>query len=253
MRFGVGKMSGHEYRFVIGAGSPETLPMARLAQYMANLAQLFGEDEGVHFVRLEAGSTALVQTIGPEALPKVRARIHAIAQDRPPRGAAGAIVKLNDLLAEDGTTGSLRESGGAEVFHFPGRERSRSPTFGPFKQAGFLDGVLVRVGGTDDTVPVHLQDGDILHICNATRDMARRLALHLYDTALRVHGEGHWERDSESVWQMRRFDIASFETLDEAPLGAIVAQLREVPGNGWKNVVDPAAELRRLRDDGEAR
>lgn len=52
---------------------------------------------------------------------------------------------------------------------------------------------------------------------------------------------------------MRRFDIASFEELDEAPLGEIVAQLREVPGNGWKNVVDPAAELRRLRDGGEAR
>ena len=246
-------MSGHEYRFVIGAGSPETLPMARLAQYIANLAQLFGEDKGVHFVRLEAGSTALVQAVDPEALPKVHTRIHAAAQGRPPKSAARAIAKLNDLLAEDGTTGSLRESDGAEVFHFPGCERNRVPAFGPFKQEGSLDGVLVRVGGTDDTVPVHLQDGDAVHICNATREMARRLAPHLYDTTLRVHGEEHWERDGENVWQMRRFDIASFEKLDEAPLGAIVAQLREVPGNGWKNVADPAAELRRLRDGGEAR
>lgn len=141
-------------------------------------------------MRLELGSTALVQTVDLEALPRVHARIHAAAQGRPSKGAARAIAKLNGLLAEDRTTGSLREGGGAEVFHFPGCERNRSPAFGPFQQEGSLDGVLVRVGGTDDTVPVHLQDGDVIHICNATRDVARHLAPYLYGTALACMAKG---------------------------------------------------------------
>jgi hypothetical protein len=52
-----------EYRLRIDAFTPETLPMSRLAEYMADLATLLGEQERVHFARLENGSTALVHTI----------------------------------------------------------------------------------------------------------------------------------------------------------------------------------------------
>jgi len=40
--------------FVIDAYSPETLPMSRLAEYMAQLATLLGEKDHVHFVELAA-------------------------------------------------------------------------------------------------------------------------------------------------------------------------------------------------------
>ena len=50
----------HEYRFTIDAYSPETLPMSRLAEYMAEVARLLGKVDQVHFVRLEPGSTVLV-------------------------------------------------------------------------------------------------------------------------------------------------------------------------------------------------
>lgn len=245
-------MSGQEYRFVIDAVSRETLPMARLAEYMAALARLFGVTRHVHFLRLEAGSTVLVQAVAPDALPKVRERIRAAVQGRPPESAARAIAGLDRFLAEDRTTGSLRESDGAELLRFPARERAQPLAFGPFIQGGTLDGVLIRIGGRDETVPVHLQDGVTFHNCNATREMAQRLAPHLYGATLRVHGNGRWQRDGDGAWRMERFDIASFERLDETPLGAVVGQLREVPGSGWKNMDDPAAELRRLRAGGEA-
>ena len=51
----------HEYRFVIDALSPDSLPMARLAEYMGELARLLGRPDQVHFERLEGGSTVLVQ------------------------------------------------------------------------------------------------------------------------------------------------------------------------------------------------
>ena len=45
----------HEYRFVIDALSPDTLPMARLAEYMGELARLLGRPDQVHFERLGGG------------------------------------------------------------------------------------------------------------------------------------------------------------------------------------------------------
>lgn len=237
-----------EYRFVIDAYSPETLPMSRLAEYMADLARLLGRAERVHFVRLEPGSTVLVQIVEPEAVPEVRSRVRALAQGEAPEDADKAFKALNRHLADDNAVGSLREGGSGEAIRFPGREQPTPLTFGAFNQSGVLDGVLVRVGGRDDTVPVHLQDGNTIHMCNATRDMARSLAVHLYGPALRVHGEGRWERDADGDWLMKRFNITGFEELDDAPLGEVVGRLRAVKGSGWKGIDDPSLELRRLRD-----
>ena len=153
------------YHFVIDALTPESVPMARLAEYMADLADLFGHKEHVHFDRV----------------------------------------------------------------------------------ARSFDGMLIRVGGKDDTVPVHLQAGDKIHICNADRDMARRLAPHLYQGTLRVWGDGCWEREPSGHWRLIRFDIGKFELLDDSPISEIVATLRKVEGSGWKQFDDPLAELMRLR------
>ncbi len=40
---------GKRYTLYIKAYTPETIPMARLAQYMQNLAALLGHDRAVHF------------------------------------------------------------------------------------------------------------------------------------------------------------------------------------------------------------
>jgi hypothetical protein len=44
------KSDGTEYRFVIDAYSPDTMPMARLAQYMAELSQILGECPSSEFL-----------------------------------------------------------------------------------------------------------------------------------------------------------------------------------------------------------
>ena len=242
----------HEYRFVIDALSPDTLPMARLAEYMGELARLLGRPDQVHFERLEGGSTVLVQSVEPEAAPDVRERLGSLRQGNPPDDAAKAFTALNRYLADDNATGILQESGSAEVIRFPGREEPAPLTFGAFNQTGVLDGALIRIGGRDDTVPAHLRDGDTIHLCNATREMARRLAVHLYGPPLRVHGSGRWERDAEGCWLMKRFHITSFDVLDDAPLDEVAQRLRDVEGSGWKEIEDPAAELRHLRGLEEA-
>lgn len=238
-----------EYKFRIDAYTPDTIPMARLAEYMQDLATLLGEKEHVHFVRLDEGSTVLVQKIDTESVPKVRARISAIdvAAGGGPEDSLRAFRAIDRRLAEDNAVGHLYQDGGAEIIRFPGCESPRPLTFGAFNQPGSLDGLLIKIGGKDETVPVHLQEGSAVYICNATRDMARRLAPHLFSGILRVHGTGRWARDAEGQWLLRRFNISDFEVLEDAPLSAVVARLRQVPGSGWKEIDDPHAELKRLR------
>ncbi len=132
------------------------------------------------------------------------------------------------------------------TYHLAG-EQTRGLAYGPLSERGTLDGVLVRVGGKDDTVPVHLLDGDKVHICNANREVARRLAPHLFGAILRVHGEGRWERDQDGNWNLLRFDIRDFEPLEDVPLGEAVRRLRAVKGSRWQRISESARELHLLR------
>lgn len=240
------------YHFVIDALTPESVPMARLAEYMADLADLFGHKEHVHFDRVARGSLTLVQRVDGDHHDLIRARLDAAGTGVPvPDDAAKAIESLNKRLAQDDATGRLSDHSGAEVIPFPGRDLPRPRTFGPFRQRCSFDGTLIRVGGKDDTVPVHLQAGDKIHICNADRDMARRLAPHLYQGTLRVWGDGRWEREANGNWNLIRFNISEFDLLDDAPLSEVVERLRAVEGSGWKQFDDPIAEIMRLRRDSQ--
>ena len=240
------------YYFAIDALTPDSLPMARLAEYMADLASLFGHKEHVHFDRVAPGSAVLEQHVDGDRRDQVRERLDAASVDGAvPADVADAVESIDNRLAKDGATGRLTDHRGAEVIFFPGRDRPRPRKFGPFKELCSFDGMLIRVGGRDETVPVHLQAGDKIHICNADRDMARRLAPRLYQGTIRVWGDGRWEREPNGHWRLIRFDISKFELLDDSPIGEIVAKLRKVDGSGWKQFEDPLAELMRLRREPE--
>lgn len=240
------------YYFAIDALTPDSLPMARLAKYLADLASLFGHNDHVHFDRVAPGSVVLVQHVDDDHRDRVRERLDAASVDGAvPADVADAVESLNKRLAKDNATGRLSDRSGADIIYFPGRDRPSTRTFGTVKQPCSFDGVLIRVGGTDDTVPVHLRAGEKIHYCNADRDMACLLAPHLFRGTLRVWGDGRWEREASGNWKLERFNISKFEELDNAPLGQVVARLREVEGSGWKQFDDPLAEIVRLRLDSQ--
>ena len=56
-------MTPVEYVLRIDAFTPDTMPMARLAEYLGALARLLGHAEHTHFVRLEEGSAKLVHRV----------------------------------------------------------------------------------------------------------------------------------------------------------------------------------------------
>jgi hypothetical protein len=242
-----------EYRFRIDAFSPETMPMERLAEYMAELAKLLGSQQSVHFVRLEPGSTVLVEKIEHEAAPKVRDRVNGVKHRDAPDDAIRAYDAINRKLREDNGSAFIEtdvESEVSKVIEFPGRNRPPLEKFDSIYQRGAVDGVLIRVGGRDETVPVYLEEGKKLHMCNANRAVAKLLVPYLFSGMLRASGEGKWNRDDFGNWVMERFTIHDFKPLDETPLKQVVEKLRQIE-SPFRSMKDPLGEIKKLRSDGD--
>lgn len=234
-----------EYRFRIGdAFTPATLPMARLAEYVAALASLLGETESVHFKAVERGSAVLVADVDEAARSSVTERIRAVRDGKGPKEALRAYRQLDDMLRRDRAVGALESDDEGVLVQFPGYLGAEPLVFGPFRQDGTLDGQVIRVGGKDDAVPVHLRDGERVHTgLVATREMARRLGPLIFGPTIRVYGVGNWSRTGDGTWALNSFKIADFEILDDAPLAKVVQGLREVEGNRWNEVPDPIRAL----------
>jgi hypothetical protein len=238
-----------EYRFKIDAYSPETIPMARLAEYMSDLAVLFGNRENVHFVQLEPGSTTLLQRIEYEAVPKVRTRINSVRNRTAPEDAISAYQRIDKRLQEDNAIGLVEaaEDTGQPtiVIEFPGRKSRLAEKFDSISQPGSLDGLLIRVGGRDQTVPVYLEEQEEIHRCTANRTLAKRLSPYLFEV-IRVQGVGKWNTDTFGNWIMEEFRISDFERLDTTTLTESVSRLRSIKSD-IQSLEDPIGELNKLR------
>jgi CRP-like cAMP-binding protein len=225
-----------EYKLRIDAFSVETIPMARLAEYMTELARLFGEEERVHFTRLEAGSAVLVTTIEAPAAPKVEERLQKLRNGSASKDTLKAFKAIDTLLAKDNAIGLLIEGDGAKVIDFPGRTRVKPIRYGPFREHGSLDGIVIRIGGHGDSVPVLLSDAEgAEYSCVASRELSKRLARYYLEAILRVHGSGKWIREDDGSWRLLQFDIEDFEVLDDRSLVEVVSQLRSVEWHEWKD------------------
>ena len=144
--------AGVEFNFWIDVYTPATIPMARLAEYMAQLASMLGEPSSVHFVRLMRGSTGIVHRVQAEAVPKVRERASAIRRGDAPRDALRAYDAVNKMLREDNGVGALKEET-AVIIPFPGIETAEEK-FSGIKERGTIDGEIIRVGGPHKWVPI---------------------------------------------------------------------------------------------------
>ncbi len=90
-----------EYRFEIDAFSPTSMPMSRLAEYLSDLAKVFGNNNSVHLLKIEGGSTVPVLLVEWEAEPKVRDRLRAIKSHEAPEEAQQAAKDIDRRLLQD--------------------------------------------------------------------------------------------------------------------------------------------------------
>lgn len=245
-----------EFRFEIDGTingvemTPLTIPMARLALYLADLAQLLGHRDSVHLITVAEGSTAPVIYVDAEEESRVMHRVRNAQRGMGPTDANRAYKKLDHKLREDNATALIvNVSQKAEVIEFPGRNANLPTHYGPIKEQASVIGELKRVGGFDPTVPIHLQRADeTIFFCEADESIAKRLAPFLY-RMIRVHGIATYSRGKEGLWKVEHFTIQSFDPqpLSDDSFSATIEKLRAIPGSEWGEIADPLEELRKIR------
>ena len=236
-----------QLRFEIGAYSPTTMPLARLARYLDNLATVLGETHSAHLVRVDGGSTVPVLAVEWKAYRQVRQRATEVHNHQ----GSAHVLKAKRAIEEDLATDNARhadlvDEDGARILRFASASRSDATEYGPFSQPGTLNGVPIVVGGENDPVPVHLQSPDRVHNCLAARALAKQIGIHLFTTPLRVSGVGRWFRDRDGAWTMKSFRIQDFAELPSGSLADATRRLRSIDA-GWKQRPDPLGELVALR------
>ena len=224
--------------------------MSRLAEYMANLAAFYGYQENVHFKELVEGSTGLRTIIEYEAEPKIRDRIKLVRSNDGPKDARKAFESINRMLRDDNGDAVIMDNESVNVIHFPGVEERAEPPFGPITQPGSIDGVIIRIGGKKEKVPVLVQTRDGFEAnCKVKRSLARELAPFLFNDELRLSGNGKWIRDEDGTWNLDSFNITGYEKLTEKSLREVTFELRQIKHSGWGELEDPWEELDKIRGD----
>jgi hypothetical protein len=233
--------------FSIDIFKPETIPMSRLAEYMSELAALYGSESSVHFKELRSGSAILRAVVDETATEAVGSRLRLVHDDAAPDDLKKAYQNLNGMLKSDKAVGEIKHPHGAVILAFPGRDTPVQKTY-RVKEVGVLDGVVIRIGGKDNTVPVWLKDMDgSIHKCEANSEMARELIKAYLSSPIRVSGQGDWLRDEDGAWALEKFKITGWEPLDEKPIADIVNAARTTKGNKWNELDDPAKEHLHIR------
>lgn len=243
----------YEFRFKIDDLTLDTIPMKRLLEYLNDLVALLGEPKHIHLARVENGSVEAVIRTEANFVPKIEQRVRDAARSNgvkptgPPE-AIRAFKAITEKLLQDNTSAVFMFEAGAEIIRFPSARKEQAPVFGPINQEGSLDGVVVRLGGINDPVPVHLESDSGSYQCLASRTVARDLAKYIFETPLRVYGVGRWLRSADGEWALETFTIRDFHPLLDEPLTSVIAKLRAVPGNEWGTLENPLREVNRIRN-----
>jgi hypothetical protein len=221
--------------------------MARLSEYLKELSRLLGSEDRVHFLRVDEGSADCAMEVDAEEESAISERVRQAKNGNGPKEAIKAFAAIQVYLDEDENSAVMEWEKGEVLIEFPGKSRKGQETFGPFSEDGSLDGMLVKIGGYDETVPVHLVYQGVHHTCNTTRELARKLAPYIFGKPIRVHGRGKWYRNADGNWEMHWFDIHDFEELSDASLLDVVGKLRSVPDNDLMKSKDPLRDMLKIR------
>lgn len=217
---------GTEYRLVLEGFTPDTIPMSRLAEYLRQMAKMLGYEGAVHFQRVENNCTALVAKIDPRTAGKVRAQVRAIREKKAPADAMNASAAINRMVAEDKTTGLLREQKGV-VIRFPGTRPAQNMAL-EVPDEGTVIGYLYMLSdaGREFHARIKLESGNTL-MCTVTDEIAKKLRSHLFET-VKVSGPGIWARDTDGAWAALKLEIKEVVPVKSTSLRSVIDELRQI-------------------------
>ena len=242
LRFKIdGKIDGVDF-------TPTTIPMARLAEYLTDLAVLLGHKESVHLIEVRDGSA--MPLIYYDALEEARifSRVRGATAGTGDPEAVDAYQKIDHRLKRDNGYGLL-VNGSSQLAEFPGARQPEPEKYPKIKERGTIVGKLRRVGGKGQTIPIWIERADRqMFYCETSERLSLELS-NYYLQLIRVHGVGTYIRDENGKWEQTNFTIQSYdpEAVADESIIATFDKLRAVEGNEWNEIKDPLAELRRIR------
>lgn len=233
--------------FRISSLTPETLSIGRLAEYLECLSGLYGNEGHVHFRCVEKGSAVLVAEADTHIAGNITHRLRLIEGGKAEPKIQKTFRKTNELLYNDNSTAEVTlstEKG--KIIKFPGiAPKEEISVIQPVE----IDGVVVRIGGTDKTIPVTLRDteGNIIN-CNIKGEAAaKELSKYYLDETLRITGIGKMTRNEGGIWRLSDVMISSYAPVNNEPLEKAIKSITDIEGNGWKTLDDPISEWQEIR------
>lgn len=237
-----------EFSFVIPAYSPETMPLDRLIEYLQQISAVIGDPANLHLIRIESSSTAPTFQVPRRAALEAKERAAKFARGDGTKDQHRAYSRLRRMVRRDapGTSRpAVLKSAKKVILEIPAAPDETQALSG-VRQTSSFDGVLISIGGVGDAASIRLQalDGQVVAGFTATRQVAKELAKLIYEP-IRVSGPALWGRTEDGVWGLEKMQIQTYETLDDQPLGHLIAELQDL------NVAWPADALQRLAAERE--
>lgn len=237
------------YTLRIVGSHPSKLTLERLAVYLAELAKLMGEKEKVHFDKLSTGSAALKAWAEPDAADHVSKRVTLATSrsDSAAKEAVTALDRINELLAQDGTRGELKNPSGAVIYPFPGCRKVIPAKEVVVDQEGSITGQVIKIGGRDDSIPLLVRDADgrEYHCTVVGAELAKEISAYYLGAQIELTGKGKWKRTSAGNWELIQLNVKSWSPLSDEWDSAYESMA--AIGLGWSNVPDVERYLSDLR------
>lgn len=236
------------YTLRILNSSPDTLPLARMALYLQEMANLLGARERVHFEKVVKSSASLRVWAEDGVADEVRNRVDLAinAPDKAPKEAVASLRKIDDLLYQDGKKAQLKNPQNVVIYPFPGSSRLRREPIVVEDDCAVI-GQVIKIGGRDDSIPLLLVDSDgSEYQCTVMgKELAKEISSYYLGGPIEVSGRAKWKKLEDGSWLMDSLKVKSFTPLCDDWDEAFEHMTRL--SAGWSDIEDVLARCAEIR------
>jgi hypothetical protein len=230
--------------------NPDRVPMAHLGEYIQEFAALLGEENKPIFKGIKKASTGCLASVPVERTHFSRARITQAKNDK--SSSPGRHLRaIEALMGKDAISEAQIVDEVGNVIHVIfGIQPEPATSAERVYQEGTVDGWVTGLVGADDSMHLYVRDHFDRDLRLIVRDdaLARKILMHFRAGTIRLCVRGPWLRN-DNGWapEASKCQVLSFEPLNDAPLGEVLAAAARVPGNGWTEMLDPIGHWKNIR------
>lgn len=240
--WGMGTRVEWDFALELSGITPDDLPMALLADYLRQWAELIGVAHQPVFKGVIKGSASLRSQVHPLERTNTQVRLRNAANDDKVRP---LLETLEGMLARDGLRRARIIDRDRHVLQVVVPTPAAPADTLVVTDAGEIDGRVYRLSGKDESTSVGLIEdgtGRTISVETNSDSLARQFAAHFKGAILRVRVHGTWTRHPDGRWEPKRLTADRFDVLDDAPLIDTLRALQDMPGNRWAGMTPEQAD-----------